>query len=54
MIKLMDYKYVMRRRMVFVTLAIVGLIAAYYLVNHIWWTGSGYCWGDMIKCEGGL
>ena len=52
MIKKMDRKYVIRRRIVFGTLAVVGIIAAYYLVNHIWWTGIGYCWGDSVKCIG--
>ena len=52
MIKLMDRKYVIRRRVVFGTLALVGIIAAYYLVNHIWWTGNGYCWGTSEKCIG--
>ena len=50
----MQRKYVIRRRVVFGTLAIVGLVGMYFLVNHIWWRGSGYCWGDMVKCEGGL
>jgi hypothetical protein len=52
MIKKMDRKYVIRRRIVFGTLAIVGFIAAFYLVNHIWWTGTGYCWGTSEKCIG--
>jgi hypothetical protein len=54
MIKKMDRKYVIRRRVVFGALGLIGLVAAYYLVNHIWWTGSSFCWGDMQKCVGGF
>ena len=54
MIKKMDRKYVVRRRLVFGTLALVGLVVAYYLVNHIWWAGDGFCIGDIYKCESGF
>jgi hypothetical protein len=50
----MERKYVVRRRVVFGVAALIGIIAAYYLVNHIWWTGNGWCWGDIYKCEAGL
>ncbi len=33
---------------------LIGLIAIYYIVNNIWWTGTGYCWGSIDKCVGGL
>lgn len=29
---------------------LLGIIAIYYLMGHIWWVGDGYCWGDMIEC----
>ena len=32
---------------------LLGLVAIYYIVNHIWWTGTGYCWGSIDKCVGG-
>jgi len=34
---------------------IAGLIAFYatfWLINHIWWTDNGYCFGSMEKCVG--
>jgi hypothetical protein len=33
---------------------LLGLIAIYYIVNNIWWTGTGYCWGNINECVGGL
>jgi hypothetical protein len=33
---------------------LLGLVAIYYIVNHIWWTGTGYCWGSIDKCVGGF
>jgi len=49
----MEKKFVRRRRVVaFIVVGIPLLIAAYYLVNHVWWTGTGYCWGDSVKCLG--
>jgi hypothetical protein len=33
---------------------LLGLVAIYFIVNHIWWTGTGYCWGDINKCVGGF
>jgi len=33
---------------------LLGLVAIYYIVNHIWWTGTGYCWGSINKCVGGF
>jgi hypothetical protein len=52
MTKKMDRKYVIRRRIVFGTLGVIAFIAAFYIVNHIWWTGNGYCWGTSEKCIG--
>ena len=48
----MDRKYVIRRKVVFGALILIGLICAFYVVNHIWWTGTGYCWGTAEKCVG--
>lgn len=52
MIKKMDRKYVRRRRVVGFIAGAVMLVAAYYVVNHIWWTGTSYCWGSSQKCIG--
>jgi len=47
----MDKVYVNRRRWVaFILIGIPALILSYYIVNHIWWTGTGYCFGSMIQC----
>ena len=48
----MERKYVRRRRIVSIIIGAVVLVIAYYLINHIWWTGNGYCWGTMEKCVG--
>jgi hypothetical protein len=49
----MERKYVRRRRTVaFIFIGIPLLIVAYYLMSHIWWTGTSYCWGTMEKCVG--
>jgi len=49
----MDRKYVRRRRVVaFIFVGIPLLVGAYFLVNNIWWTGTGYCWGSSVKCLG--
>lgn len=31
-------------------LILLAIVAYYYLVSHIWWTGTGYCWGTGIEC----
>jgi hypothetical protein len=33
---------------------LLGLVAIYFIVNNIWWTGTNYCWGSIDKCIGGL
>jgi hypothetical protein len=49
----MQRKYVRRRRTAaFIFIGIPALVAAYYVVNHLWWVGNGYCWGTMEKCVG--
>ena len=34
------------------------IIASIWLVieiaQNLWWTPAGYCWGDALKCVGGL
>ena len=49
----MDRKYVNRRRWVaFIFIGIPLLVLGFYLINHIWWTDNGYCFGSMEKCIG--
>lgn len=34
---------------------LAGIILIYYVINHIWWTPTGYCWGTATECLlGGL
>jgi len=28
----------------------IGIWAIYMIATHLWWTGSGYCWGSMVEC----
>jgi hypothetical protein len=49
----MDRKYVNRRRWVaFIFIGIPLLLLGYYIMGHIWWTGTGYCINTMEKCVG--
>ena len=34
-------------------LILLGALALVYISTHIWWTGSGYCFGSAVKCLGG-
>jgi len=27
------------------------VIGIYVISTHLWWTGNGYCFGDMITCD---
>lgn len=33
-------------------LALAALYGFYELVNHIWFDGTGWCWGSGQKCLG--
>lgn len=52
-----DRKYVIRRRWFFGAIAVIAFAVLSAVVSHIWWTPTGYCWGDMMECmfpaEGG-
>jgi hypothetical protein len=41
-----------RGKIVFSITAVIALYGLFYVVNHIWWVGDGYCWGTMQKCVG--
>ena len=46
----MERKYVVRRRVVF-SIAVSALAFAIGTITaNLWWTGNGYCWGDMFEC----
>lgn len=36
-----------RVRAVFILL---GLTALWYISGHVWYTESGYCFGDLLEC----
>lgn len=51
----MDRKYIIRRRWAFalaVVLAVLALIALYYVSTRIWWVDweTGYCFGTLEQC----
>lgn len=33
----------------------LGIVALFYITNHLWWVGDGegYCWGEITKCYWG-
>jgi len=31
-------------------LSAIALYAGLYLMGHIWYTETGYCWGTMVEC----
>jgi len=39
-----------RGKIVFTTMAIIAVLAIYYLVSHINWVGDHYCWGTITQC----
>lgn len=46
----MHMKLTKRGKRVRAVAILFGIIAIYYILNHIWWVGNGYCWGSMVKC----
>lgn len=45
-------KYRRRRAVVFTLLAVVIAFAVWQVSTNLWWTNSGYCWGDYFECYG--
>lgn len=45
-----ERKFVVRRNVVFALTAIATLFAIWQVATNLWWTETGYCWGDMIEC----
>jgi hypothetical protein len=33
----------------------LGIVALFYITNHLWWVGDGegYCWGELSECYWG-
>jgi hypothetical protein len=52
-------KLTRRGEIVFKVLLIAGAGLLFWgiweVIGNLWWTGTGYCWGDMYECtKGGL
>ena len=42
-----------RRGKIVVTIAaLMALYGLFWVESHIWYVGTGYCWGTMEKCVG--
>ena len=41
-------------RLVRTAFIIVGGWLVIEIAQNLWWTSEGYCWGDAVKCVGGL
>lgn len=48
----MALKYRVRRAVVFATLAAAALYGIWAVATNLYWTASGYCWGDYFTCMG--
>jgi hypothetical protein len=46
-------KLTKRGKRVRALLILAGIIALYYVSTHVWWTGTSYCWGDLLECMPG-
>lgn len=45
-------KYRVRRAVVFTALAVAFIYVSYQIGANLYWTSSGYCWGDYFECVG--
>jgi hypothetical protein len=43
-------KLTKRGRRVRAILILAAIAVIYYVSGHLWWTGSGYCWGTAAEC----
>ena len=39
-----------KQRRIRAVLILAAIVAAFYIMGHIWWTDSGYCWGSAVEC----
>ena len=50
-------KLTRRGEIAFKVLLIAGaglaMYGMYEIIGHLWYTGTGYCWGTMIECMAG-
>ena len=45
-------KYRRRRAVVFTAAAAAVMYGIYLVATNLYWTASGYCWGDYFQCMG--
>jgi succinate dehydrogenase/fumarate reductase cytochrome b subunit len=43
-------KYRRRRAVAFTVSTVVVLVGIWFVATQVWWTGGGYCIGDIMKC----
>jgi hypothetical protein len=46
----MSMKLTKRGKRVRAVLILAAVVGGYWLLNHIWWVGDHYCFGDMVEC----
>ena len=46
----MERKYRVRRAVVFTALAVALGLVTYLVATNLYWTATGYCWGDYLQC----
>ncbi len=46
-------KLTKRGRIVVALLTTLAITGIYYIATHIWWDGSGWCFGTVIECLDG-
>lgn len=39
-----------RGRIVRAVFILIGIAALYWISGHVWFTGTGYCIGEMSEC----
>ena len=45
-----NMKLTRRGRRVRAVFILLGLAALWYISGHVWYTESGYCFGDLLEC----
>jgi hypothetical protein len=46
----MHMKLTKRGKRVRAVLILAAIVGGYWVLNHIWWVGDHYCFGEMIEC----
>ena len=43
-------KLTKRSKQVRAVAIVFGIWIIFLVATHLWWTGSGYCWGSLTEC----